>query len=77
MAVVNYSVPDVVKDEFNKAFAKQNKSQIIASLMQQAIEGQNIQQQRKQAITDLLKLRTRLPQVDATQLADVLKKNRS
>jgi len=31
MATVNFSVPDEVKAEFDKAFGDQNKSAIIAS----------------------------------------------
>ena len=33
MATVNFSVPDEVKAEFDKAFGDQNKSSIIAELM--------------------------------------------
>jgi hypothetical protein len=32
MATVNFSVPDEVKMEFDKAFGDQNKSSIIADL---------------------------------------------
>ena len=40
MATVNFSVPDEVKERFNRAFAGQNKSQIIAELMMRAVEEQ-------------------------------------
>ena len=37
MATVNFSVPDEVKEAFNKAFAQQNKSAVIADLMRDAL----------------------------------------
>ena len=37
MATVNFSVPDEVKAEFDKAFGDQNKSSIIAELMRRAV----------------------------------------
>lgn len=59
MSTVNFSVPEEIKNRFNKIFAKQNKSHIIAELMQQAIDEYEHQQQRAQAIEALLKLRTK------------------
>jgi metal-responsive CopG/Arc/MetJ family transcriptional regulator len=37
MATVNFSVPDEVKAEFDRAFGDQNKSSIIAELMRRAV----------------------------------------
>jgi hypothetical protein len=54
MATVNFSVPDEVKRQFNKAFAKQNKSRVIADLMARAVEEQQVQDRRKKAIEALL-----------------------
>lgn len=59
MATVNYSVPDEIKERFNKVFANQNKSHIIAELMKQAVEEQEHHEQRQKAINALLKLRTK------------------
>lgn len=59
MAIVNFSVPDEIKKRFNKVFAEQNKSHIIAELMQQAIEQHEGQMRRVQAIEELLKLRAK------------------
>jgi len=36
MATVNFSVPDDVKKAFNKAYAQQNKSAVIADLTRDA-----------------------------------------
>lgn len=57
MANVNYSIPEEVKNEFNKTFAGKNKSQIIADLMLQAIEEQKRQQQRTKVVESILQLR--------------------
>lgn len=57
MATVNFSVPDEVKDKFNRAFARENKSSIIARLMMQAVEERRLQKDRARAINRLLELR--------------------
>jgi hypothetical protein len=38
MATMNFSVPDEVKEAFNKAFEGENKSAVIADLMRKAVE---------------------------------------
>ena len=38
MGVMNFSIPDDVKDAFNAAFEGQNKSAIVADLMRRAVE---------------------------------------
>lgn len=61
MATVNFSVPADVKERFNKAFAGQNKSQIIAELMNRAVEEQALKKRRAKAIEGLGSRRTRRP----------------
>ena len=58
MATMNFSVPDEVKEEFNRTFARENKSSIVARLMMQAVEERRLQKQRARAIDKLLKLRS-------------------
>jgi hypothetical protein len=58
MATVNFSVPDEVKEQFNRVFARENKSSVIARLMMQAVEERHLQKQRARAIDRLLKLRS-------------------
>lgn len=58
MATVNFSVPEEVKAEFNRVFARENKSSVIARLMMQAVEERRLQKQRARAIDKLLKLRS-------------------
>lgn len=57
MATVNFSVPDEVKEKFNRAFAGENKSSVIARLMMQAVEERRLQKDRARAINRLLDLR--------------------
>jgi hypothetical protein len=57
MATVNFSVPDEVKQEFNKTFAGENKSAVLTRLMRQAIEERHRQRRRAAAIDALLELR--------------------
>ena len=76
MATVNFSVPDEVKAAFNKTFAKKNKSAIIAQLMRAAVEEQQRQQRRSQAIDALLKLRKKMPSVSAATIRSAGEKGR-
>jgi len=57
MATVNFSVPDEVKEQFNRVFARENKSSIIARLMMQAVEERRLQKTRARAIDSLLRRR--------------------
>jgi hypothetical protein len=57
ISTVNFSVPEEIKQAFNEAFAGENKSAVIARLMQQAVEDRKRQRQRAAAIDSLLALR--------------------
>ncbi len=50
MATVNFSVPDQVKKAFNKAYAQQNKSAVIADLMREAVARKNQIKARRAAL---------------------------
>lgn len=65
MATVNFSVPEQIKKRFNQIFENQNKSHLIAELMQQAIDKYEHQQQRSRAIEALLQLRAKQKSVSA------------
>lgn len=54
MATVSFSVPDELKERFNRAFARENKSRVIARLMMRAVEERNLQRTRARAIDALL-----------------------
>ena len=57
MATIKFSVPDEIKEAFQETFAKENRSAIIARLMQEAVEERKKQEQRAAAIDALLDLR--------------------
>ncbi|WHZ15053.1 MAG: hypothetical protein OJF52_001894 [Nitrospira sp.] len=62
MATVNFSVPEDVKKKFDKAFAGENKSRVIAQLMVQAVEDQLAQKRRSAAVDAMLsRRRTKRP----------------
>ena len=50
MATVNFSVPDDVKKAFNKAYAQENKSAVIADLMRDAVARKNQVKVRRGAL---------------------------
>lgn len=68
MATVNFSVPDEVKDQFNRAFARENKSSIIARLMMQAVEERKLQRNRARAIDAILRRRRTQKPVTNSQI---------
>lgn len=66
MATVNFSVPERTKRAFNEAFKGENKSAVVARLMDQAIEERRRAERRAAAVNQLLELRrTQRPASDA------------
>ncbi|MEA3175515.1 MAG: hypothetical protein QOF42_2926 [Gammaproteobacteria bacterium] len=63
MATVNFSVPDDVKSEFDKAFGDQNKSSIIAELMRRAVRERQLQVRRERLFRQLSNARHKRPSV--------------
>ena len=59
MATVNFSVPADVKEAFDKAFGRENKSAVLTELMRQAVEERQRRRRRARAIEKLLALRKR------------------
>ena len=49
MATMNFSIPDEIEDAFNRTFSGQNRSAIVARLMQQAVEAARQQRRREEA----------------------------
>jgi metal-responsive CopG/Arc/MetJ family transcriptional regulator len=54
MATMNFSIPDDVKEAFNRAFEGENKSAVIARLMRRAIEEKE-RNQRAQGLVERLR----------------------
>jgi len=65
MATVNFSVPDDIKEAFNREFKGQNKSALIADLMRRAVVEAQTQQRRMQAFDEIRRIaRTIEPMTD-------------
>ena len=74
MATVNFSVPEEVKEAFNKTFAGKNKSAIIAKLMSEAVEQAVRQEQREEAfrlLTEGRKLRPPMTDKEIREARDL------
>ena len=69
MAIVNFSVPEEVKEAFNRTFAGRNKSAIIADLMREAVARAARRQQSQDAIARIVKRRRRAPVLSDGQIA--------
>lgn len=63
MATMNFSVPDDVKDRFNKTFANENKSAIVTRLLQEAVARAERKAQSDAAFMRILAGRQKAPQV--------------
>jgi len=61
MATMNFSIPNDVRDAFNREFSGQNKSAVIARLMRQAIAEAEQQRQRQAAFEQLTTARAERP----------------
>lgn len=68
MAVVNYSVLDDSKADFDSAFAGQNNRAIAARLMREAVDEHLRQQRRGRAIDALLRVRRRARPISKQQV---------
>lgn len=68
MSTVNFSIPEEIKAAFNATFAGQNKSAIIAGLMQEAIERAQRRQSSIEAWHRILARRQQAPTVSDAQI---------
>lgn len=68
MATVNFSVPDEVKAEFDRAFGDQNKSAVIAELMRRAVSEQRLRLRRERLFRQLSKARANRPSLGSDEV---------
>jgi len=65
MGTMNFSIPDDVKEAFNKVFEGENKSAIVSALMRKAIEEKERRTRAEQSldalIDQLLRVRAKDP----------------
>ena len=76
MATVNFSVPEEVKEAFNKTFAGKNKSAIIAKLMSEAVDQAMRQQQREEAFRLLTERRKLRPPMTDKEIREARERGR-
>lgn len=69
MATVNYSVPDDVRDAFNKTFKNQNRSAVVAELMREAVERVERKQRSREAIDRILARHANAPPRSDAEIA--------
>jgi hypothetical protein len=50
MATMNFSIPEDVKERFNRTFANANKSAVVTQLLEEAIERAERKRQSDEAI---------------------------
>jgi len=77
MATVNFSVPEEVKRSFNRAFAGQDKSTIIAGLMRSAVEEASRKKRRLEAFRKLTEGRSERPALSDDELFRLRDEGRS
>lgn len=76
MATVNFSVPDEVKDAFNRVFAKENKSAIIASLMREAVDRVEARNRAREAASRIVERRKHAPLVTEAECEEARERYR-
>ncbi len=68
MATVNFSVPDDIKAEFDRAFGGQNKSAVIADLMRKAVAEVKRRKRREDLFRRLTQRRSERPSISDAQI---------
>jgi lysozyme family protein len=68
VATVNFSVPDEVKEAFDKAFGNENKSSIVAELMRRAVRERQLKIRREKLFRQMSATRTKRPLFTAGQI---------
>ncbi len=76
MSTVNFSVPEDIKEAFNRTFEGRNKSAIIADLMRKAVEGAEQQVRREEAFRILTERRKHRPAVTDDEIRAVREEGR-
>ncbi len=77
MATVNFSIPEDVRNRFNRAFEGRNKSQIVVELLLRAIAEEAINKKRIKAIDALLRRRAQRPVVAVKEVRKARQAGRS
>ena len=68
MATMNFSIPDDIRESFNQTFANQNKSAIVARLLQEAVAQARRKQQSDAAFKRILARRQKALHVSTEEI---------
>ncbi|MBI4741895.1 MAG: hypothetical protein HY777_10195 [Betaproteobacteria bacterium] len=68
MGTMNFSVPDDVKERFNRTFADKNKSAIVTQLLEEAVARAERKRQSDDAIKRILLRRQAAPGVSKKEI---------
>jgi hypothetical protein len=68
MATMNFSVPDAVKERFNRTFADANKSAIVTALLEEAIERAERKAKSVKAVRHILSRMDKRPVVSQAEI---------
>lgn len=71
MSTMNFSVPDRVKEEFNKYYADENKSAVLTKMLEEAIDEKRKQEQRAKAMDAILELRKSTRYVSTEEILQI------
>jgi metal-responsive CopG/Arc/MetJ family transcriptional regulator len=72
MATINVSVPEKLKERFYKAFPHENRSAVIARLIERAIEERERRRRGEAAVLRILARRSRTRPVTAAEIRRIL-----
>lgn len=76
MAVVNFSIPDDVKQAFDRAFKGENRSAIVTALMRSAIEQADAQADQREAIAAIRRLARKIPPMSDEEIREAREEGR-
>ncbi len=71
MSTMNFSVPDRVKEEFNKYYAGENKSAVLTRMLEEAIDEKKKQEQRAKAMDAILEFRKSTRYVSTEEILQI------
>jgi hypothetical protein len=71
MATISFTVPDDVKEAFDKTLADHDKDAIIADLMRRAVRDHQLQKRREYLFRQLTSDRSRRPTLSTAELQKV------
>jgi len=61
MGIMNFSIPDDVRDAFNEEFKHENKSAIVSELMRRAVEERRRRMNRESLVKQMRRMRAASP----------------